>query len=247
MVTPLTKPDFINILKDIYPDNYVNAMLNGAGGVYIAIYAAIFAAVVNVYAEGQREFYFGFADNGWLDLLAWGERGTVRASGESDAQFSARLMQPLDTITPQAMINAANNQLVYFGFPQNAIIIDPGNYPGMATDSLITFIDPVTGNPVAISATDNGAKTWSLGTYKAFFLMVIPEYDDTWIGFFTDSTTSWSAPDGSTHILSATDSINGLAVDGSQKILKTYLYSATWNQLNEIKAAGVGFVFELLT
>ena len=244
MITPLSQTDLINILKTIYPPDYVNAMLNGSGSVYINIYAAIFASLTTTISDVQKELYFGLADDGWLDLLAYGERGIIRSAEETDAQLSTRATAPLDTITPNAMLDAANAQLSVFGYPKNAIYMDGGNYPGMATDTTTTFIDPTTGNITPMSAVDSGVRTWSLATSKAFFAIVVPNYSSIQYGFHTDAMTvltdTSGFPEGSNVPLSATDSLNGLPVDGDLSTLKVNLYSAIWNQINKIKAGGVG-------
>jgi hypothetical protein len=254
MIQPLSKTDFINILKSIYPADYVDAMLNGAGGVYIDIYASLFSQIIATYVPVQQELYFNFADGGWLDLLAWGERGLVRAPGETDAAFIARITAPLDTITPQAMLNTANNSLGALGYAKNAVYYDVGIMPGVAFDTLATFIDPITGDLFPMSAFDSGVRMWSLETIKAFFVVIVPEYTGVMYGFHSDALTildqNSGYPAGSHIPISAMDfnqAINeqGAPMDGDISSLNTGLYSAIWNQLNVIKAAGIGFNLEI--
>ena len=235
----LTENDFIDVLKRLYPASYVNSMLNGIGGWYLKVYAALFAAVMNVLSETDSELYIDSADGGFLDILVYGERGMQRAYGETDAQFQARAQQKPLTVSPANIIEAVNKVLQSFGEPMNAVLLDGYTYQGAAFDTLQTIPDPFNNDAlIPLAADDAGIRNWR----NAFFVVRVPIYYTTQASLAFDTLLSMDIGAIGVTPLSADDA--GAPPDLQAEVYNSAMYSAIWNTINRAKAAGVGFFLE---
>lgn len=168
-----------------------------------------------------------------LDELV-GEADVARASGEDDEQLRERGAAPVDLVTPNAVLRAANRVLVRYG--THAVLREVGlpGLPGLYYDG-----DPLNPDPAIAYAYDLDFDARPQDAFKlnldyvefrAFFLLGVPSFDLGEFGMAYDIGAS-----------NAFDAAPWLAFSDGFPLTTASLYQTIWQEVARVKVGGVGF------
>lgn len=158
-----------------------------------------------------------------------GERLVGRTPGEADEPYRERVVQLPDTVSPNALLRAANRILAPYGV--EACLREPGEidlFPGFFLDT------PDLSGPHAYAydmtrVEDRYKVMLSYTEMRAWVFILLPRVGLGEFGFGYD--------DGGTPFF---DSAPALSFLDGFPITQSVLYLAVWNAVNEVRAAGVG-------
>lgn len=173
--------------------------------------------------------------DGTLDAIG-ADRGMVRASGESDASYSARIASVADTVTPPAIQRIIDRTLE--GTPAYGTLLetrDPDGLMGFVAD----FHPLDNGTPCESAENYGGQGTVLLdeNSYRAHFIVCLSNIVYGEYGMF------WSKPASPASLPSAFNlpaGVNSGAFNGASPGA-LHLVPGLWDAINAARAAGVSF------
>ena len=183
------------------------------------------------FAITRVEAFSGGRDNE-LGALAE-ERGVGLKDGESDESLRQRIQELADVVTPAAIRRAVNRQLAPFNLVGRAWDVANGLTGLFADVDFGDYYEPGDLFPAdkeKLLMSDNWAYGW--------FVVFLPYLQDGDFGGFCDEGPVMYLETAQTYLASATDMcfVDGFPTSGAG------VYQAVWEQVNAIRAFGVGFV-----
>jgi hypothetical protein len=169
-----------------------------------------------------------------LDELA-GENDVARAAGEEDDALRDRAAQPVDLITPNAILRAANRVLSRYGLSASMREVGLPALRGLFFDGDPLSVDPAIAfafdmDPTARAGADAYKLDLDYLEFRAFFLIGVPELDLGEFGVAYD-TGSYNA----------FDAAPWLAFLDGFPLTAASIYRTVWQEIDRTKAGGVGF------
>jgi hypothetical protein len=173
----------------------------------------------------------------WLE--EWGsERGVSYSDGESEESYRSRVAKLPDTVSPNAIVRAANSVLAPLGFGVCFREVGTDLLPGLFYDAGSSADSPP--NPrrnfaydmdFDIRPEDRFKIVLSIATSRAYFMIGVPGFTPVWSASAYDE----GPPDRTAYDVSALFDGGPLVVDLSQ------LYRAVYAEVLRTRVAGVSF------
>lgn len=152
------------------------------------------------------------------------ERRMARAPGETDDVFRERVAGLPDTISPNAILRAANRVLAPYGAQATLREVGSAQLPGLFCDVDAMDYDP------SITPSTRWKVQLDYASFRGFFLLGVPRLNVGEFGFAYDAG-AYGAYDASPF----------LAFYDGLPLTAAVVYHNVWTAVNGARAAGVGF------